>query len=103
LVSIFVTNFLFSPLLFKSLVFVFQFVLLTGIGKPPGQMDPKAFLLQKFNVTARQRVCSWFTVFFNGKCSWFTVECTFGSSSVTKVSKIFICSAFLLLLSCWTD
>jgi hypothetical protein len=92
LVSIFVTNFLFSPLLFKSLVFVFQFVLLTGIGKPPGQMDPKAFLLQKFNVTARQRVSS-----------WFTVECTFGPSSVTKVSKIFICSAFLLLLSCWTD
>ncbi|XP_045821131.1 peptidyl-tRNA hydrolase, mitochondrial [Trifolium pratense] len=27
-----------------------------GIGKPPGQMDPKAFLLQKFNVTARQRI-----------------------------------------------
>ncbi|GAU41627.1 hypothetical protein TSUD_81130 [Trifolium subterraneum] len=27
-----------------------------GIGKPPGQMDPKAFLLQKFNATARQRI-----------------------------------------------
>ncbi|XP_020234542.1 peptidyl-tRNA hydrolase, mitochondrial isoform X2 [Cajanus cajan] len=27
-----------------------------GIGSPPGQMDPKAFLLQKFNVTARQRI-----------------------------------------------
>ncbi|KAI5384993.1 peptidyl-tRNA hydrolase, mitochondrial isoform X1 [Lathyrus oleraceus] len=27
-----------------------------GIGKPPGQMDPKAFLLQKFNVAARQRI-----------------------------------------------
>ncbi|KAI4317466.1 hypothetical protein L6164_025333 [Bauhinia variegata] len=27
-----------------------------GIGKPPGQMDPKAFLLQKFNVTAQQRI-----------------------------------------------
>ncbi|RYQ86898.1 hypothetical protein Ahy_B10g106508 isoform B [Arachis hypogaea] len=27
-----------------------------GIGRPPGQMDPKAFLLQKFNVTARQRI-----------------------------------------------
>ncbi|RDX83370.1 Peptidyl-tRNA hydrolase, mitochondrial, partial [Mucuna pruriens] len=39
------------------------------IGSPPGQMDPKAFLLQKFNVTARQRVSS-----------WFTVKCTFGSS-----------------------
>jgi len=38
------------------------FNLLTGIGKPPGQMDPKAFLLQKFNVTARQRVSSWFPV-----------------------------------------
>lgn len=27
-----------------------------GIGRPPGQMDPKAFLLQKFNATARERV-----------------------------------------------
>nr|GMD09084.1 peptidyl-tRNA hydrolase, mitochondrial isoform X1 [Ipomoea batatas] len=27
-----------------------------GIGRPPGQIDPKAFLLQKFNATARERV-----------------------------------------------
>ncbi|KAL5708567.1 peptidyl-tRNA hydrolase [Ranunculus cassubicifolius] len=27
-----------------------------GIGSPPGQMDPKAFLLQKFNATARGRI-----------------------------------------------
>ncbi|KAL2347340.1 hypothetical protein Fmac_001340 [Flemingia macrophylla] len=27
-----------------------------GIVSPPGQMDPKAFLLQKFNVTARHRI-----------------------------------------------
>nr|XP_048328324.1 peptidyl-tRNA hydrolase, mitochondrial isoform X9 [Ziziphus jujuba var. spinosa] len=27
-----------------------------GIGRPPGQMDPKAFLLQKFNRTARERI-----------------------------------------------
>ncbi|KAK8568835.1 hypothetical protein V6N12_007374 [Hibiscus sabdariffa] len=27
-----------------------------GIGKPPGQMDPKAFLLQKFNASARERI-----------------------------------------------
>ncbi|XP_076913702.1 peptidyl-tRNA hydrolase, mitochondrial-like isoform X1 [Bidens hawaiensis] len=27
-----------------------------GIGKPPGQMDPKAFLLQKFNATAQERI-----------------------------------------------
>ncbi|XP_065877070.1 peptidyl-tRNA hydrolase, mitochondrial [Euphorbia lathyris] len=27
-----------------------------GIGRPPGQMDPKAFLLQKFNATARGRI-----------------------------------------------
>lgn len=27
-----------------------------GIGSPPGQMDPKAFLLQKFNATARERI-----------------------------------------------
>ncbi|KAJ9183144.1 hypothetical protein P3X46_007048 [Hevea brasiliensis] len=27
-----------------------------GIGRPPGQMDPKAFLLQKFNATARERI-----------------------------------------------
>jgi len=27
-----------------------------GIGRPPGQMDPKAFLLQKFNTTARGRI-----------------------------------------------
>ncbi|KAK9123343.1 hypothetical protein Sjap_012945 [Stephania japonica] len=29
-----------------------------GIGRPPGQMDPKAFLLQKFNATARDRIDS---------------------------------------------
>ncbi|XP_072979342.1 peptidyl-tRNA hydrolase, mitochondrial isoform X1 [Typha angustifolia] len=29
-----------------------------GIGRPPGQMDPKAFLLQKFNATARERIDS---------------------------------------------
>ncbi|OWM69276.1 hypothetical protein CDL15_Pgr025463 [Punica granatum] len=28
-----------------------------SIGRPPGQMDPKAFLLQKFNATARGRSC----------------------------------------------
>ncbi|KAJ7955387.1 Peptidyl-tRNA hydrolase [Quillaja saponaria] len=27
-----------------------------GIGSPPGQMDPKAFLLQKFNAAARERI-----------------------------------------------
>ncbi|KAA3479190.1 peptidyl-tRNA hydrolase, mitochondrial-like [Gossypium australe] len=27
-----------------------------GIGKPPGQMDPKAFLLQRFNASARERI-----------------------------------------------
>ncbi|PKU67716.1 peptidyl-tRNA hydrolase, mitochondrial isoform X1 [Dendrobium catenatum] len=27
-----------------------------GIGRPPGQMDPKAFMLQKFNKTARVRI-----------------------------------------------
>ncbi|XP_068638267.1 peptidyl-tRNA hydrolase, mitochondrial [Aristolochia californica] len=27
-----------------------------GIGRPPGQMDPKAFLLQKFNGTARGQI-----------------------------------------------
>ncbi|KAK3204883.1 hypothetical protein Dsin_018929 [Dipteronia sinensis] len=27
-----------------------------GIGRPPGQMDPKAFLLQKFNKLARERI-----------------------------------------------
>ncbi|KAL3518945.1 hypothetical protein ACH5RR_021534 [Cinchona calisaya] len=27
-----------------------------GIGRPPGQMDPKAFLLQKFNAAARARI-----------------------------------------------
>ncbi|KAG0456219.1 hypothetical protein HPP92_024007 [Vanilla planifolia] len=27
-----------------------------GIGRPPGQMDPKAFLLQTFNKTARERI-----------------------------------------------
>ncbi|KAH9603999.1 hypothetical protein KSS87_023602 [Heliosperma pusillum] len=27
-----------------------------GIGRPPGQMDPKAFLLQKFNILARERI-----------------------------------------------
>lgn len=31
-------------------------ILLLGIGSPPGQMDPKAFLLQKFNAVARDRV-----------------------------------------------
>ncbi|KAI4386302.1 hypothetical protein MLD38_004243 [Melastoma candidum] len=27
-----------------------------GIGNPPGQMDPKAFLLQKFNAAGRERI-----------------------------------------------
>ncbi|WOK92439.1 peptidyl-tRNA hydrolase, mitochondrial isoform X3 [Canna indica] len=27
-----------------------------GIGSPPGQMDPKAFLLQRFNASARERI-----------------------------------------------
>ncbi|XP_059440871.1 peptidyl-tRNA hydrolase, mitochondrial isoform X2 [Corylus avellana] len=27
-----------------------------GIGRPPGQMDPKAFLLQKLNATAQERI-----------------------------------------------
>ncbi|KAL5765283.1 hypothetical protein ACOSQ2_017877 [Xanthoceras sorbifolium] len=27
-----------------------------GIGRPPGQMDPKAFVLQKFNTLARERI-----------------------------------------------
>ncbi|KAL0436118.1 UNVERIFIED_CONTAM: Peptidyl-tRNA hydrolase, mitochondrial [Sesamum radiatum] len=27
-----------------------------GVGRPPGQMDPKAFLLQKFNARARERI-----------------------------------------------
>ncbi|XP_019090297.1 PREDICTED: peptidyl-tRNA hydrolase, mitochondrial-like [Camelina sativa] len=27
-----------------------------GIGKPTGQMDPKAFLLQKFSMAARERM-----------------------------------------------
>ncbi|GAV80129.1 Pept_tRNA_hydro domain-containing protein, partial [Cephalotus follicularis] len=27
-----------------------------GIGRPPGQMDPKAFLLQKFNKLAQEKV-----------------------------------------------
>ncbi|XP_062018396.1 peptidyl-tRNA hydrolase, mitochondrial [Rosa rugosa] len=27
-----------------------------GIGRPPGQMDPKAYLLQKFNATAQGRI-----------------------------------------------
>lgn len=27
-----------------------------GIGRPPGQMDPKAFHLQPFNKTAREKV-----------------------------------------------
>ncbi|KAJ4814943.1 Peptidyl-tRNA hydrolase family protein [Rhynchospora pubera] len=30
----------------------------SGIGRPPGQMDPKAFLLQPFNKTARERIDS---------------------------------------------
>ncbi|KAJ1297144.1 hypothetical protein BS78_01G355500 [Paspalum vaginatum] len=29
-----------------------------GIGRPPGQMDPKAFVLQKFNRTGRERIDS---------------------------------------------
>uniref|UniRef100_A0A0E0L6N6 Uncharacterized protein n=1 Tax=Oryza punctata TaxID=4537 RepID=A0A0E0L6N6_ORYPU len=30
-----------------------------GIGWPPGQMDPKAFVLQKFNKTSREQVNIW--------------------------------------------
>lgn len=45
----------------KSVIYHFQgnreFARLRiGIGRPPGQMDPKAFLLQKFNQTARERI-----------------------------------------------
>ncbi|KAJ9555391.1 hypothetical protein OSB04_010005 [Centaurea solstitialis] len=45
----------------KSVIYHFrgnrEFVRLRiGIGKPPGQMDPKAFLLQKFNATAQERI-----------------------------------------------
>lgn len=29
-----------------------------GIGRPAGQMDPKAFVLQKFNRTGRERIDS---------------------------------------------
>ncbi|XP_014756218.1 peptidyl-tRNA hydrolase, mitochondrial [Brachypodium distachyon] len=29
-----------------------------GIGRPPGQMDPRAFVLQKFNKTGRERIDS---------------------------------------------
>lgn len=44
---------------------------LSGIGKPPGQMDPKAFLLQKFNATARERVCLFLQLLFlNVKILW---------------------------------
>ncbi|XP_022744079.1 peptidyl-tRNA hydrolase, mitochondrial isoform X3 [Durio zibethinus] len=44
----------------KSIIYHFrgnrEFVRLRiGIGRPPGQMDPKAFLLQKFNASARER------------------------------------------------
>ena len=38
-------------------------ILSLGIGKPPGQMDPKAFLLQKFSASARERVSlSWLLI-----------------------------------------
>ncbi|CAK9328122.1 unnamed protein product [Citrullus colocynthis] len=45
----------------KSVIYHFQgnreFARLRiGIGRPPGQMDPKAFLLQKFNNTAQERI-----------------------------------------------
>ncbi|KAI3508046.1 hypothetical protein L1887_23046 [Cichorium endivia] len=30
-----------------------------GIGKPSGQMDPKAFLLQEFNATAQERTVAY--------------------------------------------
>lgn len=61
-------------------VFYFQFALSIGIGSPPGQMDPKAFLLQKFNLTARQRVSS-----------SLTAKCTLGShgSNCNGASHVF--------------
>lgn len=45
----------------KSVIYTFQGNrelgrLRIGIGRPPGQMDPKAFLLQKFSTTARERI-----------------------------------------------
>ncbi|CAL1357238.1 unnamed protein product [Linum trigynum] len=30
----------------------------TGIGRPPGQMDPKTFLLKRLNATAEGRTCT---------------------------------------------
>ncbi|ONL98031.1 Peptidyl-tRNA hydrolase mitochondrial [Zea mays] len=41
----------------KSVIYHFQFILTyLGIGRPAGQMDPKAFVLQKFNRTGRERL-----------------------------------------------
>lgn len=37
-------------------LFSIDSLFLLGIGKPPGHMDPKAFLLQKFNAKAREQV-----------------------------------------------
>jgi peptidyl-tRNA hydrolase, PTH1 family len=38
---------------FSEQIFIVTYA---GIGRPPGQMDPKAFVLQKFNRTGRERV-----------------------------------------------
>ncbi|OMO51827.1 Peptidyl-tRNA hydrolase [Corchorus olitorius] len=41
----------------KTCAYIGEFARLRiGIGRPPGQMDPKAFLLQKFNASAQERI-----------------------------------------------
>ena len=56
--------------LFGSLSVGFFFLIILtislGIGRPPGQMDPKAFLLQRFNATAQERVSLWFLLIISG-------------------------------------
>lgn len=76
----------------------FQFALSLGIGSPPGQMDPKAFLLQKFNVTARQRVSSWFTVKF---IFGVLVPCVMKVSIWFQWFKLQWCFSSFLLSTIW--
>lgn len=69
-----------------------------GIGRPPGQMDPKAFLLQNFNATAQGRV-SLLLVFSSHQLLLISYEKLFIAQSLfIKLARERICSIFIMIL-----
>lgn len=80
--------------------FLFKSLLLAGIGNPPGNMDMKAFLLQKFSSTERKQVIN---------ISIFSHAYLRTRESFQKHETLFICpslsflqpNSFTISLSCF--